>query len=711
MARLFDLGFELQSVTAGVEYDTNLGTTLAISTNIKRSGGSALRANLSAGNGAIKHQYRASGATTKVFFRFALYIASAPSADTTILGLGSSTVDSGANGLQLQLKTDRTLQLNYWDGAAQQNVGSPSSALTANQWNVIEVTYDDSDANNTITARVNGASTFASGNGGNLGGNGFFFLGAQDTTTCDLYYDDVSINDTSGSAQTSYPGLGYLTLLRPNEAGDVNTFGTQTGGTAGAGNNYTRVNETTPNDATSFNGSSTLNQEDLFNLDASCLGADDTINCVTVGFRFRNSTADATAAIKLEIEKTGSGTITQSSAIVPNSTTWRTNAAAAPRTPPLILYNNPDGSAWTRDTLDTMQIGYKLTTAPGTAGRRIDVSNIWAYVDYIPVPSNFTMASGTFTGNGSSQSISGLGFAPDLVIIHDDSSTAGVRTSWRSRAMSGDKTASFVGAIANFANGITSLDSNGFTVGSSNDTNENTKTIHWVAFKGVGNNFAYGRYKGTGAAQTFSNLGFDPNLVVAKMDSTTSRGTWITSSNSSNNSMKFENVANYTGGFTAIGTGGFTLGTNANTNTSGSDYYWFAFKNTTSQFAVGSYTTTGSPSDNRSVTGVGFQPQMTWIKVDNTQNAALRLPTNSGDQSYDGFDGASLANVIQQMESDGFQLGTNNTVQVASSTFYYAAWNAPVTSFIKTIDGLARASVKVVNGLAIASVKTWDGLT
>jgi len=34
---------------------------------------------------------------------------------------------------------------------------------------------------------------------------------------------------------------------------------------------------------------------------------------------------------------------------------------------------------------------------------------------------------------------------------------------------------------------------------------------------------------------------------------------------------------------------------------------------------------------------------------------------------------------------------------------------APTTD-IKTINGLAIASVKTINGLAIASVKTWNGL-
>ena len=711
MARLFDSGFELQSLTAGMEFDSFNGTGGAISTAIKRSGAASLRVNTSSAFWYLKHQYRASGATAKVFVQFSLYIASLPTGDTGIIELGDTNVDTGANGLFLILKTDGTLQLGYWNGSSAVTVGSPSSALSTNTHYVIEVTYDDADANNTITARINGAAVFATGNGGNLGGNGFIQLGVVDSVSTDLYFDDLIINDNTGSFQNSYPSSQKVITLKPDSAGDVNTFATQTGGTAGGGNNFTRVNEATPNDATSFNGSSTLNQEDLFNLENSSIGSTDTVQAVSVGFRFRNSTADASAAIKLEIEKTGSGTITQSSAIIPNSTTWKTNATAAPKTPPLILYQDPDSANWTRNTLDTMQIGYKLTTGPGTAGRRVDVSAIWANVSYTPVADTLSMASGSFTGNGSTQSITGLGFAPDLVIIHDDSSTAGVRTSWRSRAMSGDKTASFVGAIANFANGITSLDSDGFTVGSANDVNENTKTIHWIAFKGKGTSFDFGAYSGTGAAQSFSGLGLSPNMVVSKVDATSARGVWITSSNTTNDSMKFENVANLSGAFTSLDSDGFTLGTNGTVNTSASRYYWFAFKSTTNIFAVGTYTTGGSPSDNRSITGVGFMPSMVWIKSNATQNAALRMPTNVGDLSYDGFDGDSLANVIQQMESDGFQLGTDNTVQVASKSFYFAAWKIPSTTSIKTIDGLAKASVKVVNGLAIASVKTWDGLT
>ncbi len=112
------------------------------------------------------------------------------------------------------------------------------------------------------------------------------------------------------------------------------------------------------------------------------------VNCVFILMRFRNNTADATTAIKAEIEKTASGTIQQSSALIPNSTLWKTTSTGStfPIGSLLVAYQDPDGANWTKSTLDTMQIGYKLT-AVGT--NRIDVTNIAAMVDYTSNTSAF----------------------------------------------------------------------------------------------------------------------------------------------------------------------------------------------------------------------------------------------------------------------------------------------------------------------------------
>lgn len=376
MARIYSTGFELNSTTSGVEADTFSSVT--VSTTNVRSGTYAMRANAVASAPFWRTQVKTADDTTNIcYLRFYLYIASATNAVVQIARI----VDSG-NVQQAVIRLTTGNQLQLCDNTVTQ-VGSNSSALSANTWYRVELKYNGST--HALEAQLEGVS-FASGAGG-VGSAGWskVLLGTiNGTPTADLYFDDVAINDSTGSFQNSYPGSEKLIALLPNAAGDVNTFALQTGGTAGSANNYTRVSEVTPDDGTTFNGSSTLNQEDLFNVTDSGIGASDTVNVVHIGVRFRNPLADTAAAIKLEVEKAASGTIGQSAAILPNSTTWRTNATAAPFNYPYTLYQDPDGSAWTQSTLDTMQIGYKLTTGPATGGRSVSVSKVWALVGYTP---------------------------------------------------------------------------------------------------------------------------------------------------------------------------------------------------------------------------------------------------------------------------------------------------------------------------------------
>lgn len=288
------------------------------------------------------------------------------------------------------------------------------------------------------------------------------------------------------------------------------------------------------------------------------------------------------------------------------------------------------------------------------------------------------MASGTLTGNGTSQSISGLGFQPDLVVVRNDSATANVRMAWRSGSHSGDKTSSFVGAIANFADGVTSLDSDGFSVGSSVVANEDTKTIHYVAFKGTGVSFAYGTYQGDGIdGKTISGLGFQPDLVVVKHDGT-GRGRWRTSNVVGDTALAFDNTANSScaNSIQSITSDGFTVGTDATVNTDTNNYYWFAFKIVPSQFKAGTYI--GNSIDSRNIGGFGFQPVFIFIKGDDTLNSPNRFPTQVGDSSFnDNGPSASTANAIQAFNADGIQVGTGNNSNKNIVVFYYAAWKVP----------------------------------
>lgn len=285
---------------------------------------------------------------------------------------------TAGNGPSLRINTNNSLEL--WDEQAGVQRGSDSAALSTNTWYRIEFSYIRSSG--TITAYIDGVQ-FATGASTTNMSMDTLRLGMIDTATCDFFFDDMAVNDSSGTAQTGLPGDGKVIRLSPNAAGDANGFLVQVGGTGGSANNFTRVSETTPDDATTYNGAALLNAEDLFNCTDSGITATDVVNVVSVGVRMADLVgADATAAFKIEIEKTSGGTKTQSATLIPNSTTWLSNATVAPKTYPLITYTDPDGAAWVLSTLDSMQIGY-IQTAINV--QTIAVSTIWAYVDYTPV--------------------------------------------------------------------------------------------------------------------------------------------------------------------------------------------------------------------------------------------------------------------------------------------------------------------------------------
>ena len=380
MARLKTIGFELQSVTTGREMTTNGLNGGAISTTTVRTGAASLRINPTATFSWMKQVLKSSASATEIFIQAYIRFATLPaSGQADIISVG----DTVGVTLQCLAKLDSAdNKVKVYD-ANSVLIGS-SAALSTNTWYCLELRCIGGSGNATIQAKLDQTQFATSTTATMANFDGFYLGGAFNSGTYDMFYDDVIANDTSGSNETSWVGGQSVIVLKPDSAGDANTFATQTGGTAGAANNFTRVNETTPDDATTFNGSSTLNEEDLFNMGASGLSGTDTIKAVHIDLRFRNSTADATAVIKSEVMKTSGGTKAQSAALTPNSTTWKSNGVTTAFGHLQTLYADPDAGAWTNTTLDSMQAGYKLTTAPGTAGRRIDVSKVWVTVSYTP---------------------------------------------------------------------------------------------------------------------------------------------------------------------------------------------------------------------------------------------------------------------------------------------------------------------------------------
>lgn len=398
MARIITLPFELNTTTSGVEYTKFGSPTIAALTDDRfGSGGYAMRVNNPTSGGIWGGSVQfASSNINVVYCRAYVYFATLPTGDTNLFSIFGT---AGTGRVDIIYSSASQVFQGHYNNYASSLTGSSVTLQTGRRYrleilidksgssgaHIVKVRLDDVEFISATTLTLNEGSYIFEW-GSNLQGDG--------TSTMDVYFDDIAVNDNSGSSQNSWPGRGRIIRLDARAAGDANSFGTQTGGTAGSGNNFTRVSEVTPDDATTFNGSNTLNQEDLFQMTASGLSLLDKIKVVEVHGRFRNNTADATTAIKFEIEKASGGTKTQSSAIVPNTTTWNTDSTGAIKTAPIVLYNDPDGTAWSKTTLDTMQAGYKITTG-GT--NRIDVTKVWVLVEYDP----YIVARYQWTNNGA----------------------------------------------------------------------------------------------------------------------------------------------------------------------------------------------------------------------------------------------------------------------------------------------------------------------
>lgn len=292
-----------------------------------------------------------------------------------------------------------------------------------------------------------------------------------------------------------------------------------------------------------------------------------------------------------------------------------------------------------------------------------------------PPPNGFYLQTGKFVGNAAPKSITGLGFSPDLVILKPDT-TAGSGAIFKTKAMSILNVSYFV-ATAQTTTGAIRLDEDGFTASTTTSNNANV-TTSWVAIGGsdctASGVFCIGAYTGNGAGARTIDTGFQPDLVWVKR-STAVAGSWRTSDMATNESQYFQATTQDTTGtnFTTFSSTGFTVGPTNNVSTG--IYYFVAFKQVAGALDVGTYT--GNATDNRNITGVGFKPDFVFLKNANAGTAVsgmFNINESYGDSSNYFTDTANLVNSIQALQSDGFQVGTDNTANGSGNTIYYAAF-------------------------------------
>lgn len=403
MARLWATGFELQTSTVGYEWATGTNGSPAIETSTKRSGNAALRINNTTAAEHITHIFRS--AQGKMWARIYIYVVAYPTNTKAIYNFLNST----ALKVAVRMSNAGVLQLFNEEDIAQ--IGSNSSAISLNTWYRLEVFIDDTTLSSTsVEARLYAASDESSLLWNPSGTADFtatpnrFQIGVRSSdATADLIFDDIAINDDTGSYQNSWPGQGELIILRP----DGNNGSPQwTRGGTDSGANWSQVEETTPDDVTTYVESNTLDQIDEYTLEATpaAMGSSDAINWVGVGVRFAISSStggDPDFVLRL---KSGSSVDETGNISGAGSTSYNTNSISDPKNYPALANNSnyevPGTSTpWTKSTLDSAIVGIRETATDTHFAR---VSAVWVYVEHKPSPAILAADAGAYTETGVS---------------------------------------------------------------------------------------------------------------------------------------------------------------------------------------------------------------------------------------------------------------------------------------------------------------------
>ncbi len=385
MARIFMSGFELNSLTQGVElYPTpaNAGT-VTLSTTTVRTGTYSMRHHPTGGASvaytiqSIFPTDQSTQAYQRVYLRIASMPVGGPGSVLRFVNVGHS-VDS----CRISLTTAGKLQLLNSTGG---QIGSDSATLSLNTWYCVELRVDASTATGTAEGRLNGVS-FANGNNNARGVWGEIGLGHNIVTAADIFFDDWALNDTTGTAQNSWCGEGGIIVLYPNGPGSVNTWNHGNGGVspgtggglAGTSTNWTETTGIPPDDSTSYVRTISAGREDLYTFTNYSGGANDTVNVVAVGSRYRNYVnADNVGAFYNEIVNPATNARWTGSPQFMNVNFWWTWLFQ------LVTYTQPNSSTpWNVTALNGMQAG--MVSTAGTSNELL-ISGVYITVDALHI--------------------------------------------------------------------------------------------------------------------------------------------------------------------------------------------------------------------------------------------------------------------------------------------------------------------------------------
>jgi hypothetical protein len=184
------------------------------------------------------------------------------------------------------------------------------------------------------------------------------------------------------------------------------------------------------------------------------------------------------------------------------------------------------------------------------------------------------MKVGTYNGTGAAQPIGSMGFSPELVIVLGATAQRAVLH------FAGGRTYRFDTGTS-IASGVTSMDPDGFTVGTALETNAATIAYHYVAFNDVANSIDVSSYAGDAAdPHNVGGVGFQPEYALIRADdNVTGRpATHRPASLAGDNTLFFAGSAMAANRIQALQADGFQLGSSGDVNANLITYRYLAVR-------------------------------------------------------------------------------------------------------------------------------------
>ncbi|MGD8412967.1 MAG: DNRLRE domain-containing protein, partial [Candidatus Latescibacterota bacterium] len=292
------------------------------------------------------------------------------------------------------------------------------------------------------------------------------------------------------------------------------------------------------------------------------------------------------------------------------------------------------------------------------------------YVKTATIPT-MRVTTGGYLGNSSGpRSFTGLGFTPDLVLIKANDNTATVA---KSSTMYGNASKELGPGSALLTDGILTLDSDGFTVGSGDGVNQTGFQYFWVAFSAAPGEMEVRSYLGDGTDdRDITGLGFRPDHLIVMAESS-DKAMQRYAAHVGDASREFEKSDPKTDRIQAFLDDGFQVGSHNTVNNNKVVYHYAAWNAVPGYIESKAYG--GLGNDDRDILGLGFRPEYLFLTAEtNTYESVHRFASMTGDLTLRVNTGTVLGNQIQSFLPDGFQVGDHEAVNSVSEQYFYTAF-------------------------------------